>query len=219
MENAETARGEAVPEAGRDVLEEAARRAGEVLGRHVDVSSLSGPSRRTRVFGLLLDAAEGEGPASRAARELARDAMRSFGPGEGVWAFEGPSGDLLGVADIHLCLDDESPSGLAWDYRVALVDGDGWVQVDDGGVFWGYASARDVAELAVPGDYFPPGTRCAGVVPGIPDLEGALTRTPARVSRAPSDDRPDSQEAFERSLAAAHGAGSPSSRPLRPRGL
>lgn len=219
MENTETAWKDGMPEIGLDTLEDTARRAEEVLGRHVEPTAFSAPSQRTWTFGHLLDAADGEGPASQAACDLARDIMYSFGPEEGVWAFEGPSGELRGVADIHLRDDDESPCGLAWDYRVAFAEGDAWSQIDDGGLFWGYASACDVVEQAVLGDYFLPDTRCAGTVAGLTDLEGALETTPARVSRMLSNDRTNAQSSFNCSLDAARGAANPSPQTARQRAM
>ena len=220
MENAGADWKDGMPEVGLGMLEETARRAGEVLGCCVEPAAFSSPSQRTWAFGHLLDEADGEGPSSQAACDLARGIMRSFGPEEGVWAFVGPSGELRGVADIHLCDDGESPCGLAWDYRVALAEGDAWLQIDDGGLFWGYASACDVAELAVLGDYFPSETRCAGTVAVLADLEGVLETTPSRVSRAlPEDRRPDARSGFESSLAAACGAVSPSPQATRSRAM
>ena len=170
----------------QDELENLASRATRILGSEVSPSSLCEPETRFKVFAALLDATGPEDSLPQATCDLLADMVYELGPSEGVWAVRDASGEMCGVADVHLCTDDDSPYGLAWDYRVALVSSGSW-DTYDGGIFWGYAAASDVVDLALVGDYFENGCRCVGLVPGVHDLEEVLETGPLGYRDIPSE--------------------------------
>lgn len=62
---------------------------------------------------------------------------------EAAWAYEAPDGRQA-VAECHLCDDEESPWGGAFDFTGHVYDAGKreWVE-EDGGRFWGYQNADD----------------------------------------------------------------------------
>lgn len=70
-----------------------------------------------------------------------------------VYAVFADDGRLAAVTEIYLASDYESPYGWAWDYAALFPNDDGTWELDDGGVFWGYADPDEVIDDFIGTEY------------------------------------------------------------------